>query len=166
MSELVMEIEAHVRDCWLNKAPDIDRMLERTGACGSHFTIVTFAKMDTQSAANILYMLYGDVLSDKGDMATYKRIIVEYLTSLANRLKNYYFMDDAYDVCMRSAVEAAEEENRAALAALVRAVQLYFGQLAYWVDFAIPWKGMSEKYTQLQAEHKNGLSNDYFGEEI
>lgn len=159
MSRLAMELQDHVKRSRTEKLPDIDRMLQRIGPHGAHFPIVAFAKMDTQAAANLLYMLYLDVKSGKGDLNTYKRITIDYLVSLAKRLKSYYTMHDAYCACMQTAVELADLDDSRQVAELIRTLQLYFGQLSYWVDFAIPWSGMSEKYDELQKEKKNGLEN-------
>lgn len=157
MNELIMELEAHSQKMWTEKPADIDRMLERKGARGSNLTIVSFVKMETQGAANILYLLYGMACREEGELETIKRIAIDYLVYLGDRFQNYYKMDDSYCVAMRAAVNIADIEEYSDFARLIRAVQRYFGQMAYWVDFSIPWCALSEKYTQLIEDGRHSL---------
>ena len=132
-------------------------MLARTGARGSNLTIVSFVKMETQGASNTLYMLYSMAKSQQGELETLKRILIDYLVYLGDRFTNYYKMDDSYAVSMRAAVAAAELTSFEEFAGLTQAVQRYFGQLSYWVDFSIPWCGMSQKYEQLLRAGRHSL---------
>lgn len=149
MNELIMELDANAQKMWTEKPADIDRMLRRKGARGSNLTIVAFVKMDTQGAANILYMLYGMACQQEGDLDTLKKIMIDYLVYLGDRFQNYYKMDDSYCVAMQAAVAAADLSDFGGFAQLARAVQRYFGQLSYWVDFSIPWHDLSIAHAEL-----------------
>lgn len=157
MNELIMELEAHAQKMWTEKPDDIDRMLERKGACGSNLTIVSFVKMETQGAANILYMLYGLARQEEGDLETLKQIAIDYLVYLGDRFQNYYKMSDSYCVAMQAAVAAADIKEYSSFAQLIRAVQRYFGQLSYWVDFSIPWCDLSLKHAELMKAGRHSL---------
>lgn len=157
MNELIMELEAAVNEMWTCKPADIDRMLERKGACGSGFTIVSFVKMETQGAANYLYMLYLMAMNKEGELETLKTILINYLMYLGDRFTDYYKMETSYSLSMRSAIEAANIKTHEDYSLLVRAVQRYFGQLSYWVDFSIPWKDMSKKYDEMIRIGRNSL---------
>lgn len=151
MYELVRELEAYSNEMWLNQPKDIDRMLSRNGACGSNFTIIMFARTDAQSASNTLYQLYSLAQSEEGDLETLRRFSAELLSFLGMRVKNYYSMDTTHVLSLRSAVLVRQAKTYQELAEILRAIQRYYGQLAYWIDFAMPWKGLSEEYDRLIA---------------
>ena len=157
MDELILELAEKSRAMRTEQPADIDRMLARTGARGSNLTIVSFVKMETQGASNTLYMLYSMAKSQQGELETLKRILIDYLVYLGDRFTNYYKMDDSYAVSMRAAVAAADLTGFDEFAGLTQAVQRYFGQLSYWVDFSIPWCGMSRKYEQLLCAGRHSL---------
>lgn len=151
MSEFVREIESKLAEMWTDHPADIDRMLERKGARGSHFTIVMFVKTDTQSAANLLYQLYSLARNEEGDLKTIQKFAAEFLSFMGMRFKNYYLMTDTHTLSMKAAVLIRKAHDYEETAQLLRAVQRYFNQMAYWVDFSVPWKEMSDEYAALMA---------------
>ena len=149
MSEFVKIIESKLSDMWTEHPADIDRMLERKGVKGSNFTIVSFVKTDTQSTSYLLYQLYSMALHEVGELETIRKFASEYLAFMGMRFKNYYHMMDTHYLSMKAAVQIRQTETFADVAALLRALQCYYNQMAYWTDFSIPWKEMSEKYDEL-----------------
>lgn len=70
------------------------------------------------------------------------------------RVKNYYSMENTHALSMRGAVLVRQTKSFAELAEMLRAIQRYYGQLAYWIDFSIPWKGLSDEYDVLMKAKK------------
>lgn len=154
MSEFIRIVESKISEMWVDHPSDIDRMLEREGACGSHFTIVMFVKTDTQNAANTLYQLYSMAKEKNGDLETIKKIGGSYFSFMGNRFRNYYHMNDTVRLSLKAAVLMGQTKTHEDAAELLKAMQRYFNLLAYWVDFSVPWKEMSEEYEKLLAEKK------------
>lgn len=154
MSEFVREIESKLAEMWTEHPADIDRMLERKGAHGSNFTIVMFVKTDTQSAANLLYQLYSLSKKEQGDLFTIQKFAADFLSFMGMRFKNYYLMEDTHTLSMKAAVLIRQTKDFQETAELLRAVQRYFNQMAYWVDFSIPWKELSDEHAALMAAGK------------
>ena len=154
MSEFIKIVDSKIEEMWVDHPADIDRMLARKGACGSNFTIVMFVKTDTQDAANFLYQLYSLAKAETGDLATIQKIAGHYLAFLGMRFKNYYHMEDTHTLGMKAAVLVRQTVTFEETAELIRALQRYFNLMAYWVDFAVPWKKMSDRYAELMADGK------------
>ena len=156
MSEFAKEIEARLSNMWENKPADIDSMLERKGAAGSNLTIVLFVKTDVHSAANMLYMLYNLAKSETGDLWTLQKFTADFLSFLGMRFKNYYLMDETHSLSLKAAVKIRDTRNYQEYAELVNAVQRYYGQLDYWVDFTIQWCELSKIHERLMKEGRGG----------
>ena len=154
MSEFVKIVESKVQEMWIDHPADIDRMLARKGACGSNFTIVMYVKTDTQNAANFLYQLYALAKDEQGDLSTIQKMAGQFLSFMGMRFKNYYHMEDTHTLGMKAAVLVRQAEGFQETAELLRAVQRYFNLMAYWVDFSIPWKEMSDEHAALMEAGK------------
>lgn len=151
MSEFVKIVEARTQEMWTEHPADIDRMLARRGAQGSGFTIVMFVKTDTQNAANLLYQLYSLTRDEQGDLPTLQKFAADFLSFMGMRFHNYYHMEDTHTLSMKAAVLIRQAAGYEQTARLLQAMQRYYNLMAYWVDFSIPWKEMSEEYAALMA---------------
>ena len=153
MNELIREINSRLKDAQFRRPTDIDRMLARKGARGQNFTINMYCQGDTNAMAYFMFILYTYAKEDRGDLETLKNLASDFLSFQGNRFKEYYQMWDSLKVSMDSALAFKDIRTNAEFCELARAVQSYFGQLAYWVDLVMPWDEMSKAHTALMQEN-------------
>lgn len=156
MNELIREINSRLKDAQINPPADIQRMLERKGAKNQNFTINVYAQGDTNAMAYFMFILYTYAKEEKGDLETLKNLASDFLSFQGNRFKEYYKMWDSLKVSMDSALAFKDIRTNEEFCQLARAVQSYFGQLAYWIDLVIPWEELGQAHTRIMQEH-NGL---------
>jgi hypothetical protein len=125
------------------------------GPKSQNLTVCIYTHGDTNSAAYFLYMLYSFGVQKKGDLATLKKIAAELLSFQATRFKVYYKMDDSEAISLQTAEAVKTAETYEEFAEIVKAIQLYYGQLSYWVDLAIPWSELAKEYTKIEKIVRN-----------
>lgn len=153
MNELIREINSRLKDARIDPPADIERMLERKGAKGQNLTINVYAQGDTNAMAYFMFILYTYAKEEKGDLDTLKNLASDFLAFQGNRFKEYYKMWDSLKVSMDSALAFKDVKDKEEFCALARAVQSYFGQLAYWVDLVMPWDELGQEHARIMKEH-------------
>jgi len=156
MLPIVREINTKVEQAWMSPPKDMARMNARRGAKGSNLTIAVYAQGDTNSAAYYLYMVYTMATEKRGNLETLKDLASAFCSFLGIRFQEYYHMEDAELLSMRTALAIKDVGTHEELAEVLQAIQHYYGQLAYWIDLAIPWSELSVEHARIMKRRERG----------
>lgn len=149
MLPIVREINTKVDKAFLTPPRDMERLKTRKGAKGSNLTICVYVQGDTNNANYHLYSIYNMAVAQKGDLETLKALASEFCSFIGVRFHDYYGMVDSEILSMRAANAILQVDNFEDLAEIIKAIQHYYGMLAYWIDFMIPWAPLSKMHNEL-----------------
>lgn len=146
---LLTEMKIRCETAHMEQPLDIRRMLAHNKEIDRNFTAVIFAMGDTNNATYFLNTMQAIAKSGQGDLDTLKDLAVEQLRFYGYRYLNYYAMNDMHTIFLKFAFAAKDAENLEELAEYLRALQIYTGQMSYWIDLAFPWSPVTEKYNEI-----------------
>ena len=148
---LLTEMKIRCETAHMEQPLDIRRILAHNKEIGRNFTAVIFAMGDTNNVTYFLNTMQAIAKSGQGDLDTLKDLAVEQLCFYGYRYLNYYAMNDMHTIFLRFAFAAKDAETLEELAEYLRVLQIYTGQMSYWIDLAFPWSPVTEKYNAMMA---------------
>lgn len=148
---LLTEMKIRSQTAHMEQPLDIRRMLAHNKEIGRNFTAVVFVMGDTNNATYFLNTMQDMAKRQQGDLKTLKNLAVEQLRFYGYRYLNYYAMNDLHTIFLQFAFAVKDAESFEELAAYLRVLQTYTGQMTYWIDLAFPWSPVSKRYDEVMA---------------
>lgn len=144
MADMTQKLDAAMKDMWIDRPADVDRMVGRNFDTGKEFSVWAYTWGYLSNLSDLLFDLSTEGKKGSGDLETLKTLAARTCRRYADSLRHTAHLEDCAAMLDESADAFEALADHAGLAVLARALQRYLMQLSFWIDMELPWADVCE----------------------